>query len=512
MLLTYLNFLRHGGQRVKPYRFSHYSIIAVCLLLAGCGGSGAAPEPTPTAPVTVAPPTPPPVAPFVELVFAYEAHRLSSKEVVPPYTYAGVNYPGGIADIFPQGGISVDFERDRFPEAVIPLNKAYATPAYAALPYVLLSNSNGRLRHDAALNAQLPSVFGARRTAALTVAGNPAAFFVAHNVSGIYNDPRAHGTAVLLAQQSGAIGRVNGGFPRLNTRDGVPDDAVDAHAMAVGDINGDGRDDILIGNWNAFGGGYPPLFLLQQIDGRFTARVDPFLAQLLSVPMTNPKSPSNEGFNLLLDLHLADVNGDRLADLIAGFGHGSTPSLLFLNKDGQFNFDDRQQLPASVYGIDTNLHLETRSADFDNDGDLDLLIQHSRYVPYYGGNYLQLLRNDGGRFTDITASALAQVDGEINGERLAWSPDVFVRDLDGDRLLDIVYGLHNGRLAVFFNQGGGRFSRLNTTLPRGEYGRLLSVADFDADGKQDMLYYQYGGSETEKLYFINVYRLDFKKP
>lgn len=495
---------------MKPV-FAHSATLLACLLLAGCGGSGTASPDTATAspPATI---VAPPVSPFVELSFAYEAHRIGTKDIVPPYTYAGVNYPGGVADIFPQGGIAVDFERDRFPEVVVPLNKAYATPAYAALPYVLLSNTSGRLRHDAALNAQLQSVFGARRAATLTVAGNPAAFFVAHNVSGVYNDPRAHGTAVLLAQRSGSIGQVTGAFPRLNTRDGVSEDAVDAHSMAVGDVNGDGLDDILIGNWNAFGGGYPPLFLLQQADGRFSARVDPFLARLLSVPMTNPQSAGNEGFNLLLDLHLADLNGDKFADLIAGFGHGSTPSLLFINKNGQFNFDERQALPASTYGIDTNLHLETRSADFDNDGDLDLLIQHTRYVPYYGGNYLQLLRNDNGSFTDITATALSQVESEIKGERLSWSPNVFVRDLDGDRLVDIVYGINNGRLLVFFNQGGGRFTRMTTTLPRGENGVLLTVADFDADGKQDLLYYQYGGSETEKLYFINVYRLDFKKP
>jgi hypothetical protein len=186
----------------------------------------------------------------------------------------------------------------------------------------------------------------------------------------------------------------------------LPDNGVDAHAMAAGDVNGDGLGDILIGNW--FGGGFPPLMLLQQPDGRFTAANDPLLERLLSVPMVNPKSVGNDGFNLLLDLHLVDVNGDRFADLIAGFGHGSTPSLLFINKNGRFNFDERIALPPSIYGIDTNLHLETKSADLDNDGDLDLLIQHSRYVPYYGGNYLQLLRNDQGTFTDITSLALPQ--------------------------------------------------------------------------------------------------------
>jgi hypothetical protein len=95
---------------------------------------------------------------------------------------------------------------------------------------------------------------------------------------------------------------------------------------------------------------------------------------------------------------------------------------------------------------------------------------------------------------------------------LNWSPDVFIRDLDGDRLVDIVYGLSNGHLLVFFNQGGGRFTRLTTTLARNEMGRLLEVGDFDADGKQELVYYQSGGSATEKTYIINVYKIDFQKP
>ena len=470
----------------------------------GCGGGGAGP-------VQNIVPTPPPVvAPFIELKFAYEAHRFATMDVVPAYTYAGVTYPAGLANIFPQGSISIDFEGDRYPEVVIPLNKAYGTPTYAALPYVLLSNTNGRLRYDANLNGQLPSVFGARRAASLSVAGNPAAFFVAHNVSGIYNDPKAHGTAVLLAQRSGVIGSVTNAFPRLTTKEGLPDNGVDAHAMAAGDINGDGLDDILIGNW--FGGGFPPVILLQQPDGRFAATNDPFLERLLSVPMVNAKSDGNDGYNLLLDLHLADVNADRFADLIAGFGHGSTPSLLFINKNGRFNFDERIALPPSVYGIDTNLHMETKSADLDNDGDLDLLIQHSRYVPYYGGNYLQLLRNDQGTFTDITSLALTQDETDIKAERLNWSPDFFMRDLDGDRLLDIIYGLSNGRLLVFFNLGAGRFTRLTTNLPKGEWGRLLAVSDFNADGKQELAYYQGAGSANEQIYTINIYDLEFKKP
>jgi hypothetical protein len=482
-------------------------------LLASCGGgssSSATNAGTPGSSQVTS--TPAATAPFVEIKFAYEAHRFATRDLVPPYTYAGVNYPGGVADIFPQASISLDFEAGRYPEVIIPLSKAYGTPAYAALPYVLLSNTDGRLRYDPVVNGQLPSVFGARRAAVLQVAGRPMAFFVAHNVSGSYRDPKAHGTAVLVGQRSGTIGAIANAIPRLPLKGTLPDDAVDAHSMASGDVNGDGLDDVLIGNWTAFGDGFRPVLLTQQPDGRFTATNDPFFEQLLSVPMVNPKSEGNEGFNLLLDLHLADLNGDKFADLVAGFGHGSTPSLLFLNKNGRFVFNEGVALPPSVYGIDTNLHMETRSADVDKDGDLDLLIQHSRYVPYYGGNYLQLLRNDRGVFTDITADAFPQDQSDIRAARLNWSPDVFIQDLDGDSLKDIVYGLSSGQLLVFFNQGAGRFSRLAATLPQNQSGRLLAVGDFNADGGPELLYYQYGGSSTEKVYIINAFNLSFKKP
>jgi hypothetical protein len=162
--------------QVKQLLNSGSMVAFICVLLSGCGGggtgsSGNTATTNPSQPSPTSTPTPPAVAPFVELKFAYEVHRFGTKDTVPPYTYAGVNYPGGVADIFPQASISVDFERDRYPEVVVPLSKAYGTPAYAALPYLLLSNSNGRLRYDANVNAQLPSVFGARRAASLNVAG-----------------------------------------------------------------------------------------------------------------------------------------------------------------------------------------------------------------------------------------------------------------------------------------------------------------------------------------------------
>ena len=473
--------------------------------LGACGGEDqkspalAAPSSSPATAI-------PARAPTISLTLSYTAHRFGTTDLVPSWTYAGETYPAGVADIFPQASVSVDFQQDRRPELVVPLNKAYGTPAYAALPYLLLSNPSGRLEYDPAANARLPSVFGARRASVISYRGAPAAFFVAHNVSGYYNNPNAHGTAFLLGSSNGQVSRISNALPRLTTRETLPDDGVDAHSMATGDINGDGLDDLLIGNWEAFGGGFPPVFLFQQADGQFAASRDPFLGKLLSMPMTNPRTPANEGFNLLLDLHLADVNGDRLADLVAGFGHGSTPSFLFLNQNGTFDFERRIALPPTVYGIDTNLHLRTWSADIDNDGDLDLLINHSRYVPYYGGSYTQILRNDKGMFADVTSAAIVQNDADIRGARLTWSDNLYLKDMDANGLIDIIFGQQDGRIQVYLNRGGDKFDLIETRLPSGEAGRLLAVDDFDGDGSTEMVFYQYGGSPTEKVYFINVYK------
>jgi hypothetical protein len=495
--------------RKKEATLSFMALMTV--LLGSCGGEGTAPAPSNNTVNAASAPPPPVVAPFIELEFSYEAHRLATRDVIAPYTYAGERFPGGVADIFPQASISLDFEGDRFPEVVIPLTKAYGTPTPRTLPYLLLSNSDGRLRYDAALNAQLPSVFSARRSASLSLAGNPAAFFVQHNVSGMYNDPTAHGTAVLLAKQAGAIGSIANALPRLTTRDELPDNATDAHSMAVGDINGDGLDDVIIGNWTPFSG-FPPVTLLQQAGGTFSARNDPLLERLLTVPRVNSSPNGNQDANLLIDLHLADVNGDGLADLIAGFGHGSTPSLLFINQNGTFDFDRRVELPPSVYGIDNSLHLKTLSFDIDNDGDLDLVIIHSRYEPYYAGSYIQLLRNDDSQFTDITDQSLNQIQSDIFSDFLNWSDDTFIRDVDGDGFQDILFSHGDGRLILYFNQGNGRFDRLETRLPNNEWGRLQAVNDLNADGKLNFVYYQGGGSEVEKIYIINVYDFSFKKP
>ena len=487
--------------RAKQSKFARgLSGIAFSILLASCGGEDA------SAPLNGPSPTSPPPAPITytsaTLSKSYQIHTVSSSDVVPEYVYAGVTYQKGIADIFPQGSISVDFQKDRFPELIIPLNKAYGTPAFARLPYIYLSNTNGKLEFRQAENDQFPSVFGARRSSFLTVNGAPAAFFVAHNVSGVYNDPTAYGTAVLaVGGASGAKVRADL-IPRITTQSGLAANGTDAHAMATGDINGDGKQDILIANW-LHREGFEPLFIVQNAEGSF-------LGQLNSVPLLNPNQNPDRQNNLWLDAHIADLNGDGFDDLVAGFGHGSTYSYVFWNNKGDFSFDNKTPLPASVYGTENSLHMETRTTGIDKDGDLDLIISYSRYSPYYGGDYLQILRNEGGKFVDITSSAIKQPDPDVYAGRLEWSPSLYLKDVNKDGKDDIVFARQDGTLRIFINEQGSSFRNVTVPLPKSEgFGKLIGFDDFDGDGNFEAVYWQYGGTGDRKDYYVNLYKLNF---
>lgn len=487
--------------------------LTVCATLSACGGGGSTSSSSPVVqiPTNTTPPPPPPITyTSATLSKSYQIHTVSSSDVVPEYVYAGVTNPRSVADIFPQGSISADFQKDRFPELIVPLNKAYGTPVFARLPYLYLSNDNGRLEFRQAVNDQFPSVFGARRSAFLTINGTPAAFFVAHNVSGVYNDPTAYGTAVLaVGGASGARVRADL-IPRITTQSSLAANGTDAHAMATGDINGDGKQDILLANWGIFGGNFTPLFMVQSNEGSFTVERNDFLNQLNSVPLLNPdKVPSGQN-NLWLDVHLADLNGDKYDDIVAGFGHGSSYSYVFWNNKGNFSFDDKAPLPATVYGTENSLHMETRTTDIDKDGDLDLIISHSRLSPYYGGDYLQIIRNDAGKFVDITSTAIKQDNSDIYAGFIQWSSALYIRDVNKDGKDDMVFARQDGTLRIYINENGSSFRNFNVSLPSSEgSGRLIGFDDFDGDGNFEAVYWQFGGTADRKDYFVNLYKLTF---
>ncbi len=182
-----------------------------------------------------------------------------------------------------------------------------------------------------------------------------------------------------------------------------------------------------------------------------------------------------------------DYDGDGRLDLVVTGRSGSTPTTKLLHNDSGGVFTDTgASLPGVFYGA-------IAWGDFDNDGDLDLLITG---YGVSGAPVTKLLRNDGaGTFTEI-ASGLPNVVASA----LAWG------DFDGDGRLDIILIAQNGSQPVtkiYRNAGGGSFVDMGANLAA-LFAGSVACGDYDNDGDLDILLMGYDGSGP----VTKVYRND----
>jgi len=127
-------------------------------------------------------------------------------------------------------------------------------------------------------------------------------------------------------------------------------------------------------------------------------------------------------------------------------------------------------------------------ADYDNDGDLDILI--TGYTSGHSTGSTILYRNDGGGvFTAVSTNFL-----QVGYSAAAWG------DYDTDGNLDLVLsgipnGSGSGSTELYHNNGNGTFSAV--TALQGSYFGSENWGDYDNDGDQDLLQ---GGRTTMLLY------------
>ncbi len=264
--------------------------------------------------------------------------------------------------------------------------------------------------------------------------------------------------------------------------------------VALGDLDGDGDLDALVGNQGR------AQVWLNDGQGNFSPN-----GQDLTI---------SSGWKMGLDLGDLDGDGDPDAFIVVADG----PGRVLLNQGGAQGstpgsfVDSGQQLEASSgFGFDLDL------GDLDGDGDLDA------YVAYERANLVWL--NDGqGGFQDsgqrlgeaITADvALADLDGDGDLDALAGGWDeparvwlnngqgmyvdsgyiltaaavhihgLDVGDLDGDSDLDVFLALASGHPnQVWFNDGQGVFNDSGQQL-RSSLGHAVVLGDLDRDGDLD---------------------------
>ena len=245
-----------------------------------------------------------------------------------------------------------------------------------------------------------------------------------------------------------------------------------ANAVAVADVNGDGKPDIVISNWcsdnNCTGGSVG--VLLGNGDGTF-----------------QPATSYLSGGLYADSIAVADLNGDGNPDLVVAncgananancAGASGNVAVLLGNGDGTFQTAVPYHLGGGGFGSTS-----VAVADVNGDSKLDLVVAGGCNG---GGCVGVLLGNGDGTFqSELTPSG----SGGISALWLA------VADLNGDGHSDVVVANQcadntctSSSVGVLLGKGDGTFQTVVAYDPGGLYSDGVEIADVNGDGKPDLV-------------------------
>ncbi len=262
----------------------------------------------------------------------------------------------------------------------------------------------------------------------------------------------------------------------------------------IGDVNGDGLEDIFMGGSAGFAG----RLFNQNSDGSFGVLAFPDLK-------LNKKSED-------IDALFFDIENDGDIDLyvVSGgneyrAGAKEYQDRIYLN-DGNGNFTKSEHLLPNMNQSGGRV----LPADYDKDGDIDLLIT-GMHIPwkYPTPATSMILRNDNGKFVDVTKKMARDLMD------IGMVHDAVWVDYNNDGLLDIALAGEWMPFTLLENKGNEFINVIKDTNLENSTGWWLSIEteDMDKDGDMDFvlgnigLNYEYKSSE-EKPFQIFYYDFD----
>jgi hypothetical protein len=257
-----------------------------------------------------------------------------------------------------------------------------------------------------------------------------------------------------------------------------------ADSVAIGDLNGDGKPDLVVANACPCGDGVGPIsVLLGNGDGTFQ-------------PAIGYDPGGEESFSVAI----GDVNGDGKPDLIVATLCGPDVclepypggvSVLLGNGDGTFQ-------PAVSYSSGGYTRGDTRAfvviRDVNGDGKPDLIVSSECQSadncnsPTGPGGVTVLLGNGDSTFQP----AVSYSSGGWNATSVA------VADVNGDGKLDLVvsnfclsgtncYGDEPGGISVLLGNGDGTFQPPVSFSSGGNFGYWVAIGDVNGDSHPDLV-------------------------
>ena len=430
------------------------------------------------------------------------------------YVYAGVERNADLIIIQAQSVFLLDVNNDNIKDAIFPIKYGYASGVDTSARFVALTSSDNSLTYDEAINETMPTTSGARTSNPIQLANSETLSYVTTNHDTEQESNRDNTDRKIPYSELRIVQSVDSKIKQSEIIPNLPNSTteqpfvVDAHASGVGDINGDGLDDIFVGHWT----GEKAYALIQKTDGTFFIQEQDLFKKLINWPTELKFDDGSSKYNLFRDTSIVDVNGDGYDDLIAGFGYADAPSMVFINDEGEFTENNKIDLPTSKYGLENQLHTITLDADFDHDGSEDLAILYTQKEGYYAGNYLQILLNDGlGNYSDVTDLIPADAYKYAYLTRLNWHEPWQLIDMNNDNHIDIAGGVAKDNIGsplIYFNDGEGRFEIKEISLDA-TYGRVHIYNDFDGDNLMEFISMKSmsNSEKTEQIISFHLYEL-----
>lgn len=261
--------------------------------------------------------------------------------------------------------------------------------------------------------------------------------------------------------------------------------------ISVGDVNGDGLDDLFIGGAKK----QTSSLFIQSENGSFNVAQE----ELFTTHTTNEDTASL----------FFDANGDGQLDLIVGSGGNEFTTgkpikpRLYINTDGNL-----RHMKTAFQHIEMNVS-QIATTDIDNDGDPDLFITSDQVPTEFGLTPQQyIMLNDGnGNFNNATKQIAPKL------EKFGNIKDAIFADLNGDRKTDLVVVGHWMPISIFLNNGEQLVLQENNNLEYTHgWWNTLKATDLDNDGDLDFICGNWGLNSTfsaSKEKPITLYRNDF---
>ncbi len=269
----------------------------------------------------------------------------------------------------------------------------------------------------------------------------------------------------------------------------------DSPAMAMGDLDGDGRDDLVITGAK----GDNTKIYYQKSNG-------------WSAPQTLRDRVSDQEHT---DVAIFDANGDEYLDIyLASGGVDVSPFSQVLYdelwlSDGAGSYTmSAQQLPNAESNISSSVVFDF---DYDGDGDRDLFVGEQIKIGKYGAPCSGfILENDGsGAYSDVTATVAPEMQG------IGMISDATHADLDGDGVAEIILVGEFMGVEIFRWRGDEyeRYEISEYTSLKGWYN-TVKVVDLDGDNLPEILLGNHGVNSRFQASVeqpISLYFNDFDK-